>query len=91
MTTNRKEYMQEYVLKNRAKILAIKNKYNASHRKENNERGASYRRRVPRGSPKEKTWNGEVHTCCNSKRKYMHRMNCCLNSDDLSDLKDIHS
>lgn len=44
-------------------------------------------RHVSPGSVKDPSWNGTVHTCCQSRTSYRHLLRCPLNSDDLSDLK----
>lgn len=44
-------------------------------------------RHVSPGSIKDASWNGKVHTCCQSHSAFRHRLSCPLNSEDLSDLK----
>jgi len=83
----RKLYMREYAKRNREKILAIKYKYNSTHREKNNQSGKDYRRRMAKGKKSDSTWNGTMHVCCNAKSPTYHRVSCILNSDDLSDLK----
>lgn len=87
MKQERKLYLKEYVKKNRERILAIKYKYNSTHREQNNEALRNYRKRMAKGKKSDSTWDGEKHICCNAKSPTYHRVNCYLNSNDLSDLK----